>query len=78
VDADFISLEYKDRSEEIDASGLTVHDFPWGTQTDNYEDTIALISCLDAVVCVPTTAYHAAGALGVPAIVMVHDTPSLS
>jgi hypothetical protein len=75
VDADFISLEYKDRSEEIDASGLPVHDFPWGTQTDNYEDTIALISCLDAIVCVPTTAYHAAGALGVPAIVMVHDTP---
>jgi len=78
-DADFISLEYKDRSEEIQAfqekHGITVHDFPWGTQTDNYEDTVALISVLDAVVCVPTTAYHAAGALGVPAVVMVHDTP---
>lgn len=79
VDADFISLEYKDRSEEIQAfeerHGITVHDFPWGTQTDDYEDTVALISALDAVVCVPTTAYHAAGALGVPAVVMVHDTP---
>ena len=78
-DADFISLEYKDRSEEIqtfqEKHGITVHDFPWGTQTDNYEDTVALISVLDAVVCVPTTAYHAAGALGVPAVVMVHDTP---
>jgi tetratricopeptide (TPR) repeat protein len=71
VDADFISLEYKER----DTKGFPIHDFPWGTQTDNYEDTIALIDCLDAVVCVPTTAYHAAGALGVPAIVAVHSTP---
>ena len=71
LDADFISLEYKER----DAEGFPIHDFAWGTQTDNYEDTIALIDCLDAVVCVPTTAYHAAGALGVPAIVAVHDTP---
>lgn len=75
VEADYICLEYKDRTEEIAESGLEIHDFPWGTQTDNYEDTIALISQLDAVVCVPTTAYHAAGALNVPAIVMVHDTP---
>jgi len=71
LDADFISLEYKD----TDTLGYPVHVFPWGTQTENYEDTIALIDCLDAVVCVPTTAYHAAGALGVPAIVAVHSTP---
>lgn len=71
LNADFISLEYK--PHEI--GNYPVHVWPWGTQTDNYEDTTALVSCLDAVVCVPTTAYHLAGALGVPAYVLVHDTP---
>ena len=41
----------------------------------DYEDTAALVNCLDAVVCVPTTVYHLAGALGKPAFVIVHDNP---
>ena len=75
----FVSLEYKDRSDEIAdfeaAHGIKIHDWPWGTQTDDYDDTAALVDCLDAVVCVPTTAYHLAGALGVPAHVLVHERP---
>ena len=71
MDATFISLQYKDD----DTQGYDIHSWPWGTQTDDYSDTAALVSCLDAVVCVPTTAYHLAGALGVPAIVLTHDRP---
>ena len=71
LDADIISLEYKPE----DVKGLPIHCYPWGTQTDDYSDTAALISCLDAVVCVPTTAYHLAGALGVPAYVWTPDRP---
>jgi hypothetical protein len=75
----FVSLEYKDHSDEIGQferdTGIVIQDWPWGTQTDNYDDTAALVDCLDAVVCVPTTAYHLAGGLGVPACVLVHDQP---
>ena len=75
----FISLQYKDYASEIGEfyrdTGIKIHDFPWGTQTDDYEETAALVNCLDAIVCVPTTAYHLAGALGKPAMVLVHDQP---
>lgn len=75
----FVSLEYRDHSDEIGAfqrdTGITVHDWPWGTQTDDYEDTAALVDCLDAIITVPTTAYHLAGGLGVQACVLVHDQP---
>ena len=76
---EFISLQYKDYAAEIGAfyrdTGIKIHDFPWGTQTGDYEETAALVNCLDAVVCVPTTVYHLAGALHKPAMVLVHDQP---
>lgn len=79
LDADIVSLEYKDRHEEIDAfcdkHNVMLHDFPWATQTDDYDDAAALVSCLDAVITVPSTGYHLAGALGIPAVVLVHDRP---
>ena len=75
----FISLQYKNYASEIGEfyrdTGIKIHDFPWGTQTDDYEETAALVNCLDAIVCVPTTAYHLAGALSKPAMVLVHDQP---
>lgn len=67
---DFINLEYRD-TENIDG----VHDLRWLHKTKDYDDTAALVDCLDAVVTVPTTAYHLAGALGVKAFVIVHDKP---
>lgn len=70
LDADFVSLEYR----EHDDSGALL-DFDWATRTENYEDCAALMASLDAVICVPTTAYHLAGAMGIPAVVLVHDTP---
>lgn len=66
----FVSLEYRE-GEQIPG----VLDWPWGTRTKDYDDTAALVSCLDAIVCVPTTAYHLAGGLGVKAFVIVHDKP---
>jgi len=79
LDATFVSLEYKDRTEEIDQfkkeTGITIHDWPWGSMSNNYDDQAALVNCLDMVVSVPTTIYHLAGALGKPAMVLVHDQP---
>ena len=79
VDADFISLEYKDCGEELAAlkekHDVSVHHFDWATCTNDLDDFAALQANLDAIVCVPTTAYHIAGGLGQPAFVLVHDTP---
>lgn len=77
--ATWVSLEYRDCTQEIsqfeDRTGIRIYDWPWGTQTADYDDTAALVESLDAVVCVPTTAYHLAGGLGKPACVLVHDQP---
>ena len=79
MDADFISLEYKDRSEEIrqftEKTGIAIHDFPWGTQTKDYDDTAALVAELDLIISVPTSVVHLAGALNKPCFCIVHPKP---
>lgn len=69
----FVSLEY--RPDEADIGSRPIASWPWATRTNDLDDVAALIAALDAIVCVPTTAYHVAGALGVPAHVLVHDRP---
>lgn len=64
MDADWISLQYKDPSEEIEASGLPVRHFKRATLTDDYDDTAGLVAELDLVVSVPTAVIHLAGGLG--------------
>jgi len=65
VDADYISLQYKDPMAEIEASGLPVKHYKRACETTDYDDTVALVAELDLVVSVPTTVIHVAGALGV-------------
>jgi len=76
-DVDFISLQYKDPSEEIEAfeksRGIKVHHFPWITEIKDYDLTAALVSELDLVISVPTSATQLAGALGTEAWVLVPD-----
>jgi hypothetical protein len=79
--AHFVNLEYKDRSADVDAlqrrRKVTLHDWPWATRTDDYEDTAALVAELDLVICVPTTVVHLAGAIGTPVWCMTHTTPNI-
>lgn len=67
VDAHWVSLQWKDT--EVD--NFPVAKYPWATLTKDYDDTAALVASLDMVVCVQTSVGHLAGALGVPAWVMV-------
>jgi len=63
---EFVSLDYKD--------GVThkrLRQFPFATKSDDMDDTAALISELDLVVGVNTTAHHLAGALGVKTVTLV-------
>lgn len=71
VDAEWISLQYKDPTEEIKASGLPIRHYRRACETDDYDDTAAMVAELDAVIGVHTTAHHLAGALGVPGLILV-------
>lgn len=78
-DATFISLQYKDAGPEVEAlektHGIKVHHWPHATQTKDYDDTAALVAELDLVITVQQSAVHLAGALGVPACVLLPKAP---
>lgn len=75
MDADFVSLQYKDPTEEIAATGLPVKHWKRATMTDDYDDTAGLVGALDMVIGVHTSVHHLAGALGVPGVILVpHET----
>ena len=65
-DADWVSLQYKEAEvkEAEEKYGVKIHDWDWGTRVYDYDQTVALISQLDLVISVCTTAIHAAGGLG--------------
>ena len=67
-DHHYISLEYR----ETETFGL-VHDFPFITRTQDYDDTAALVNALDFVIAIPTTVVHLAGALGKPCYCLVPE-----
>lgn len=71
IDADWVSLQYKDPTAEIKASGLPIRHYKRACETDDYDDTAAMVAELDMVIGVHTTAHHLAGALGVPAVILV-------
>lgn len=69
VDAVWISLQYKDASKEIAAfkakhPGIDIRQYPFGTLTQDYDDTAALVMALDHVVAMQSAVIHLAGALG--------------
>lgn len=72
VDAHWVSLQYKDASKEIE--GTPVTQYRYGTLTADYDDTAALVSSCDLVLGVQTSVFHLAGALGIPAWVLLPTT----
>lgn len=70
---EIVSLDYKPEDTEMleELHGVKIHKFPWATQSNDYDDTAALIAELDMVIGVNTAAQHAAGGLGVPVITLV-------
>jgi hypothetical protein len=79
-DAHFVSLSHLPEAAGecgrfYDITGIKVHHFGFATQTPDYDDTAALISQLDAVVCMTGTAAHCAAALGAETHVLVPKMP---
>ncbi len=77
--ADFVSLEYRDPSAEIEqleeTHGIKVHHWSWGVEAYDYDQTAALVSELDLVISVTTTVALTAGALGKECWVLVPEKP---
>lgn len=69
VDAHWVSLQYKDASQDI--AGTPVVQYPWATLTKDYDDTAALVAACDLVITMQTAVAHLAGAMGIPCWVMV-------
>lgn len=78
-DVEWVSLEYKDRKDEIEKFqrqyGIVIRSFDWINKTDDYDDTAALIAELDGVVGIHTTSLHCAGALGVKVLCFAPEKP---
>jgi tetratricopeptide (TPR) repeat protein len=77
--ATWVSLEYRDRSDEIQAfhekTGIQIHHWKRAVQTDDYDDTAGLVAELDLVVSVTTAAVHLAGALGKECFCLAPNKP---
>lgn len=72
VDANWVSLQYKDAVNEI--GGTPIKQFPWATLTKDYDDTAALVAACDIVIGMQTSVHHLAGALGVPSWILLPTT----
>lgn len=74
VDARFVSLQYRSSAAEI-AAFRAEHDvdlveYPFGTLTQDYDDTAAMVAAMDCIIGVPTSVIHLGGALGVKTFAM--------
>jgi hypothetical protein len=78
-DCDFISLEYKDPTAELEqleeTHGIKVHHWSWGVEAYDYDQTAALVAELDLVISVTTTVVLTAGALGKECWTLVPEKP---
>lgn len=74
--AKWVSLQYKDASEEIAAfrkanPGVDLVQYPTATLTPDYDDTAAMVSELDLVISAQTAVVHLCGAIGQDCWVML-------
>lgn len=69
VDAHWVSLQYKDASDQV--KGTPVTQYKFGTLTPDYDDTAALVASCDLVIAMQTSVNHLAGAMGVPVWTMI-------
>jgi len=80
VDAYYVSLEYRDRKDEIEYMrekyGIDIDQYD-ASQSGCYNDVAAMIAALDCFIAPPTAAVHAAGAMGVPTYCIVHKAPNI-
>ena len=78
-DIEFVSLQYTDCKDDLDLMdqlGYPIKRMDEYVKAEDYYETARLVQSCNLVISVATTLYHLAGALGVPAWVMVPHYPS--
>lgn len=76
---EFVSLQYTECEADIAsmrAQGYDIKVMDEFVKADDYYETARLVASCDLVISVATSVYHLAGALGVPAWVMVPNKPA--
>lgn len=66
---DWVSLQYK----STPTYNLPIHKIPYAAESNDYDDTAALVAELDLVISVPQAAVHLAGGLGKECWCLVPD-----
>jgi len=78
-DCEFVSLQYTDCAEEIEAveraEGITIAQ-PSEIKAEDYYETARIVASCDLVISVCTSVIHLAGALGVPCWVLTPNAPA--
>lgn len=79
VDAHWVSLQYKDASDEIARfrakyPEIDLVQYRQATLSEDYDDTAGIVAALDRVICVQTAVAHLCGALGKECWVLVAKT----
>lgn len=72
VDANWVSLQYKDASADL--KGTPVVQYPWATLGKDYDDTAALVASCDLVIAMQQSVNHLAGGLGIPTWTLIPTT----
>lgn len=80
VNAVWVSLQYKDAAQEIAAfraqhPDIDLRQYPYGTLTKDYDDTVAMVEATDMVFAMQTAVVHAAGAIGKDCWAFVNKCP---
>lgn len=77
IDAHWVSLQYKDASQEISEfkkqnPSIDINQYAWATLTKDYDDTAAMVAELDLVISVDTAVVHLCGAIGKECWMLLH------
>jgi len=73
--ASFVSLQKDLRPGDAEILSAHPHITHFGPELESFEDTAALVSLLDLMICVDTSVAHLAGALGKPVWVLLPFVP---
>ncbi len=72
--ANEVTIKNMVTSDQARIKQIDLVEYPYGTLSNDYDDTVSMIAAMDHVIALQTTAIHVAGSLGVSCDVLVPKT----